>query len=727
MTPPTGLRRAALVVVGAGAAVALVGSLVPATRAPAVVLISVLATLAPAVGAVVHRATRPVVWALVTVMLTGWTLSIGLGTRWPVFGEAAQDVGTLVGAGIVVHMFAQHVRSRPGERRARRRAAWVGRADLAILVVLVGLVVAQVVTTARADDAAPSAYAAPADLLLIALVLRLLLSRAGITTSLRLFITGCVLAGVYDVVAASSGTRLQPLQAPISVLWAVAMALLVAAALQPSMAVAFSPASLRRLRPESGRVLGLVALAPVPLALALLPAPGRLPLLVHVAAGALVSALVIVRGAGALLASEGHAARDPLTRLANRRGLQIAFDHLLIAARPGDTEIGRLALLDLDDFKEVNDTHGHETGDLLLCAVGERLSAAVGATGTVARSGGDEFVLVLRPGAPPVPDVLAAAFGQPVQLGGMAQRDVVVRCSAGWVPLTPASELPLALADADIALYASKGAARGTATRFDPAQREAVLGQLGLGEDLRRVLRGDPAAGELFLLFQPLVELRTRAVVGCEALVRWQHPTRGVLGPDTFLPVAELQGHGAAVDTWVLDQACAAAAQWSAQGTRRTVSVNLGRSSLVDPDLAVRVRAALATHGLAADRLHLEITEHDQLPPEAGVLPLQELAELGVRVSLDDFGTGYTSLAYLHRYPVTLLKLDRSVTGPDTSAELIAGITGLAGALGIEVLAEGVESEEQHARLLAFGIDAGQGWLYGAPVPAEQLPAAVAT
>ncbi|WP_133379211.1 putative bifunctional diguanylate cyclase/phosphodiesterase [Klenkia marina] len=725
MIPASGrLPRALATALGIGTGLALPAALVPATRPTAVVVISVLATVAPAVGALRHRAVGLLPWVVVTGMLVGWTLSITFGTRWPGFGERAQDAGTVFGLGLALYLFTRHVRSLPTDRRTRERAVWGRRADLAVLVVLFGLAAAQVVTTAHAPDAPPSAFWAPIDVMLVALVLRLLFSRAGLTTSLRLFIAACVAAAVYDAVASSSGLRLQPLHAPVSMVWALAMALVVLAALHPSMTTAFSSATLRRLRPESGRVLGLVALAPVPLALALLPAPGRLPLIVHVAAGTAVSALAIVRGAQALLSSEGHAARDPLTGLANRRGLQIAFDQLLVDARPGDAEVGRVALLDLDDFKAVNDTHGHETGDLLLCAVGERLSAAVGGDGTVARSGGDEFVLVLRPGAPSVQQLLSTAFGSPVQLAGLARRSVPVRCSAGWVPLSPASELPLALADADIALYASKGAHRGAATEFAPQQREAVLGQLGLGEDLRRLVAGDPAVGSLFLLFQPLVDMRTRAVLGCEALVRWQHPTRGLLGPDTFLPVAELQGQGAAVDTWVLDRACAVAATWAEQGLERTVSVNLGRSSMIDPGLSVRVRRALRSTGLPPGRLHLEITEHDQLPAEAGVAQLHELAELGVRVSLDDFGTGYTSLAYLHRYPVSMLKLDRSVTGHDTSAELISGITSLAGALGIEVLAEGVECEAQHARLVSFGIDAGQGWLYGQPVPADQLPAA---
>jgi diguanylate cyclase (GGDEF)-like protein len=710
-----------------GAVAALVLAFLPATRSAAVVAISLLATLAPLVGCLLHRPARLLPWVVATGMLTGWTLSITFGARWPVLGEYAQDVGTLFGVGLVLYMFTQHVRSRPVDRRTHERAVWGRRADQVTLVLLIGLASAQVLTTARAASAPASAYWAPLDVLMIAVVLRFAFSRAGLTPSIRLFIAGCVAAGIYDAAASTTGIRLQPLDSVLSVVWAVSMACMVVAALHPSMAVAFRSSALRRLRPESGRVLGLMALAPVPLALAVLHPSGRLPWLVYLATACVVATLAIVRGAQALLSSEGHAGRDPLTGLANRRGLQIAFDELLLTARPGADHVGRLALLDLDDFKDVNDTHGHEAGDHLLIAVGERLSAAVGDTGTVARSGGDEFVLVLRPDAPAVADIVTAAFGAPLALRGPLPHSSLVRCSAGWVPLTAASQLPLALADADIALYVSKGSRRGAATEFAPAQRDEVLGQIGLSDDLRRLIAGDGDAGELLLVFQPLVDLRTRLVLGCEALVRWQHPTRGLLGPDTFLPVAEAQGHGAAVDTLVLRQACQVAARWAEQGLDRTVSVNLGRSSMTEPDLADQVRDALACSGLAPHRLHLEITEHDQLPVDAGVDALRQLADLGVAISLDDFGTGYTSLAYLQRYPITLLKLDRSITGADAGDDLIAGITSLAGILGMAVLAEGIETEEQHARLAAFGIDAGQGWLYGRPVPADQLDVLQAT
>ncbi len=702
-------------------------ALVPATRSPAVVVVSLLATVSPLVGVALFRPAKVLPWGVAVAMLSGWSISIAVGVRWPTVGETAQDVGTVVGVCLLLNLISQHVRARPTDRRSRERATWGRRADQAALAVLVALAFAQVVTTARAADAPASAYWAPLDVLMIAFVVRFVFSRAGLSPSLRYFVAGCVVAGIYDAAASSSGVRLQPLDSWMSVVWSVSMALFVAAAVHPSMAGAFRGAALRRLRPESGRVLGLVALAPVPLALAVLHPAGRLPWLVYLGAACLVAALAVVRGAQALLASEGHAGRDPLTGLANRRGLQIAFDELLLSARPGDPHVGRVALLDLDDFKDVNDTYGHEAGDHLLIAVGERLSAAVGADGTVARSGGDEFVLVLRPGAPSVADLVATAFGAPLDLQGPVRQRSFVRCSAGWTELVPGSQLPLVLADADIALYVSKGVHRGSATRFAAEQRDEVLGQLGLSEDLRRLLAGADDTGELVLVFQPLVDLRTRALLGCEALVRWQHPTRGLLGPDTFLPLAEAQGNGAAVDTLVLRQACTVAAGWVEQGLDRTVSVNLGRSSMIQPDLADRVRAALRDSGLPPTRLHLEITEHEQLPVDAGVEALRELAALGIAISLDDFGTGYTSLAYLQRYPVTLLKLDRSITGADAGDDLIAGITSLAGTLGMAVLAEGIETEQQHARLAGFGIDAGQGWLYGRPVPADQLDALQAT
>jgi diguanylate cyclase (GGDEF)-like protein len=712
VTAPAALRALAL----SAAAVVLALGAWPPTRVGTVLTITALAATAPLVAVHRYRPARPEPWVAISAMLACWWAALAFAHSAPVVAVGTQALGIAVATGLFAVLFTRQRRAAPRDRRRTRRETWGHRSDQAMVAVVIGLALAQAVAGALAPGAPWSVAFAPFDLVLICLLLRFTASRADLGPSMRLLVVGGVGAAVYDCLVADSGVRITGPQTDQNVVWVVAMLFFLAGTLHPGMVTAFSPARLTRLRSESDRLLGTAPLVLVPVALALLDSAAALPLTVHLGAAAAVAALAIVRGAQTIRASEQLARRDPLTGLANRRGLRVAFADLVPPTTDPVARVGRLAVLDLDDFKHVNDTYGHETGDGLLVAVAGRLADAVGGTGTVTRSGGDEFVLLLRPGAPDVDALLATAFAAPVPLAGL---DFPVRCSAGWVELTGASELPLALADADVALYASKDGARGRATRFAPEQREQVLGSLALGADLRRLVAGDPAAGELVLLFQPLVSLPSRTVRGCEALVRWRHPERGLLSPDTFLPVAEAQGHGAAVDTWVLRRACAEALHWP--DPTWTVSVNLGRSSMVCPDLAATVRDTLAETGLPAARLHLEITEHDQLPADAGVLALHSLAADGVGLALDDFGTGYTSVAYLQRYPITVLKLDRSVTGPDASVGLLRGLVGLADALGTTVLAEGIETDEQCARLARLGVDAGQGWLFGRPVPADRL------
>ncbi|WP_225235149.1 putative bifunctional diguanylate cyclase/phosphodiesterase [Klenkia terrae] len=726
MSTPT--RRAASSATGVLAlAVALTLVLVPAavwpaTRVPAVLTATALAVLAPLVAIRWHRPPRPGPWLAMSAMLACWLVALALATSAPTSGVVVQTVGIAVALGLFGVLFGRQRRGGPDERRRTRRETWGRRTDQLVVAAVVVLAVAQSVAAAMTPGVPWATSVAPFDLVLICLLLRFAASRADLGTSMRLLLAGGVAAAAYDCLSSADGVRLPGPQAGTGVLWTAAMCLFVAGSLHPDMRTAFTGARLSRLRSESARLLGLTPLVLVPVALWLVDDAGHLPTTAYLGAAAVVGALAIVRGAQTIRGSEQQARQDPLTGLANRRGLRIAFDDLVPPGTPDDVVVGRLAVLDVDDFKHVNDTYGHETGDRLLVAVSLRLAAAVGERGTVARSGGDEFVLLLPPDGVGVPEVIASAFRAPVVLDrGPTDRALPVRCSAGWVDLTGASELPLALADADVALYTSKGATRGAATRFATAQREEVLGQLSLGADLRRLVAGEPDAGELVLLYQPLVALPSRVVQGCEALVRWAHPGRGLLGPDTFLPVAEELGHGADVDAWVLREACAAAQAWP--DPTWTVSVNLGRSTMSDLRLADRVRRVLADTGLDPHRLHLEITEHDQLPADAGVQTLRELAAAGVGVSLDDFGAGYTSVAYLQRYPVSVLKLDRSITGPDAAGALLSGLVGLAGALGISVLAEGVETDEQCARLARLGIDAGQGSLFGRPVPTEQLVA----
>ncbi|WP_091069110.1 putative bifunctional diguanylate cyclase/phosphodiesterase [Klenkia brasiliensis] len=710
MSPATRLRALVL-----AAAVLALGAW-PTTRVATVLTITALAALAPLVAVRRYRPDRPEPWLAISAMLACWWSAIAFGHSAPTVAVTTQALGIAVATGLFAVLFARQRRAAPRDRRRSRREVWGRRSDQAMVAVVIALALAQAVAGALVPGAPWSVAFAPFDLVLICLLLRFTASRADLGPSMRLLVVGGIGAAVYDCLAADSGVRIPGPQATQNVVWVAAMLFFLAGTLHPGMATAFSPARLTRLRSESARLLGTAPLVLVPVALALLDSAAALPLTVHLAAAAAVAALAIARGAQTIRASEGLARRDPLTGLANRRGLRAAFEDLVPPTTDPAHRVGRLAVLDLDDFKHVNDTYGHETGDALLVAVAGRLTDAVGASGTVTRSGGDEFVLLLRPGARDVGAVLATAFAAPVPLAGLS---FGVRCSAGWVDLTGASELPLALADADVALYASKDGARGRATGFSPEQREQVLGSLALGADLRRLVAGDPAAGELMLHYQPLVALPSRTVRGCEALVRWRHPERGLLSPDTFLPVAEAQGTAAAIDTWVLREACRSATTWPDPDW--TVSVNLGRSSMVCPDLAATVRATLAETGLPAARLHLEITEHDQLPADAGVLALHELAADGVGLALDDFGTGYTSVAYLQRYPITVLKLDRSVTGCDASPALLSGLVGLADALGTTVLAEGIETDEQCTRLARLGVDAGQGWLFGRPVPADRL------
>lgn len=723
MTTPGRVPSAALPVAGVLTVAVVVLTSLPGTRTPTVLGITALATLAPLVGLRLHRPDRRGPWLAVSAMLACWLVSLAVrGTSLPA-AIGLQTLGLTIAGGLFAILFARQRCRAPGDRRRTVRENWGRRADQLVVGTVVLLAVAQSAVAAMAPGAPWSVAFAPFDIVLVCLLLRFAASRADLSTSMLLLVAGGVCAAVYDSLTADSGTRILGPQHPFTVVWALGMCLFVAGALHPSMRDAFPDHGRRRLRSESARLVGLVPLVLIATALSLLDPAGRLPTWLYLSAGAVVAGLAIVRGAQTIARSEDQARHDPLTGLANRRGLRFAFDAQLPTTAPSVTPVGVLAVLDLDDFKHVNDTYGHETGDALLVAVGTRLAEAVGADGTVARSGGDEFVLLLRPGADDVSEVLATAFARPFRLdNGLMEQAFTVRSSAGWVELTGASDLWRSLADADVALYASKQGPKGTATRFEPAQREAVLGQLALAEDLRRLLRGETGVGDLELVFQPLVSLTDRRVLGCEALLRWRHPTLGLLSPDDFLPLAEVQGNGAALDTWVLHQACAVAAGWAGHGLPWTVSVNLGRSSMVDPELRCRVQTALARSGLSPHRLHLEITEHDQLPADAGVQALRALAATGVQVSLDDFGTGYTSLAYLQRYPVTVLKLDRSVTGIDSPTALLAGVVGMATALGITVLAEGIETEEQADRLAALGVDRGQGWLFGRPVPAEQLP-----
>ncbi len=462
VTPPAAVRALAL----SAAAVVLVLGAWPTTRAATVLTVTALAATAPLVAVRRYRPARPEPWVAISAMLACWWAALAFAHTAPTVALVTQALGIAVATGLFVVLFTRQRRAAPRDRRRSRRETWGHRSDQAMVAVVIALALVQAVAGALVPGAPWSVAFAPFDLVLICLLLRFTASRADLGPSMRLLVAGGVGAAVYDCLAADSGVRIPGPQTTQNVVWVVAMLLFLAGTLHPGMATAFSPARLTRLRSESARLLGTAPLVLVPVALALLDSARPLPLTVHLAAAAAVAALAIVRGAQTIRASEHLARRDPLTGLANRRGLRVAFEDLVPPTTAPTHLAGRLAVLDLDDFKHVNDTYGHETGDALLVAVAARLADAVGDSGTVTRSGGDEFVLLLHPGAPDVDTLLTGAFAAPVPLAGLT---FGVRCSAGWVELTGASELPLALADADVALYASKDGARGRATRFSPS------------------------------------------------------------------------------------------------------------------------------------------------------------------------------------------------------------------------------------------------------------------
>ena len=411
---------------------------------------------------------------------------------------------------------------------------------------------------------------------------------------------------------------------------------------------------------------------------------------------------------------------DALTGLPNR----VLF-HERLAALVAERAPAGLLCLDLDHFKLVNDTLGHPAGDALLRQVAERLRACLGGDGLVARLGGDEFAVLHRaerPALVALADRIIAALCRPFALDG---QDVTVGVSIG-IALAPehGDDPDGLLRKADTALYAAKADGRRTRRLFEPAMDAALQARRALERDLRAAI----AAEALEVHYQPLVDARTLAVTGCEALLRWRHPERGFVSPADFIPVAEETGLIASLGEWVLARACREAAGWP-RPVR--VAVNLSPVQFRAPDLVGTVARALAESGLDPARLELEITEQVMLEESAAnIAVLHRLRGLGVRIAIDDFGTGYASLSYLRAFPFDKIKIDRSFTaalGQEAAAlAVVQAVIGLGASLGTTTVAEGVETEAQLAVLRRSGCDEVQGFLFSRPVPAADLRALVA-
>ena len=416
------------------------------------------------------------------------------------------------------------------------------------------------------------------------------------------------------------------------------------------------------------------------------------------------------------------AGHDLLTNMPNRHLFREKLEAALALARRGETVA--ILFLDIDRFKSVIDTLGHSVGDTLLRLVGNRLKNTLRETDVVARLGGDEFA------------VLHVGWNRPKDIGALAERlirvvsevydfdglQAAIGLSIGIaVAPTDGADVDSLLRSADTALYRAKAEGRGTFRFFEPEMGARLLHQRQLELDLRRALK----AGEFELFYQPIHDLQTMKITTCEALLRWRHPSRGMVAPDEFIPVAEECGVIETLGEWVIQQACADAAAWPSE---ISVAVNLSTAQFKSPTLVAAVVGALNSSGLAGERLELEITESLLLEDdEATMSVLRRLRGLGARIALDDFGTGQSSLGHLRNFPFDKIKVDRSFVSEmcvrDDCRAIVAAIAGLGKALRIVTTAEGIETEEQRLQINELGCCEAQGYLFSRPMPLADLTA----
>jgi diguanylate cyclase (GGDEF)-like protein len=419
------------------------------------------------------------------------------------------------------------------------------------------------------------------------------------------------------------------------------------------------------------------------------------------------------------------AIHDPLTGLPNRSLVLDRAEQILARARRLDVPVTAL-FMDIDGFKQINDRYGHQAGDEVLRTVGARLHAVLRESDTVGRLGGDEFVMLvdtvgLDAGPELVAERILDVLRQPIQLPPPAASSILVTASIGIATGRPTSAESL-LVDADLALYKAKAVGKDGYVLFESAMQTAAQDRMHLEMDLTNAL----AADEFFLAYQPMLDLTNQRVVGVEALLRWDHPTRGVVAPDEFIPLAEDSGLIVPIGRWVLEQACLQAVAWQESGYELGISINVSARQLERTAFVEEVRAALNDSGLDPGGLTLEITETVLMrQPDVTAHLLRELKDLGVRIAVDDFGTGYSSLAYLRQFPVDSLKIDRTfITGLTDSGEahaLTHTLIQLGKALGLQTLAEGVEQSSQARQLQLEGCDLAQGFLFARPLAPEAV------
>jgi diguanylate cyclase (GGDEF)-like protein len=446
--------------------------------------------------------------------------------------------------------------------------------------------------------------------------------------------------------------------------------------------------------------------------------------LAHHVGTAIENARLIERLRTEVSQKEYQSLHDTLTGLGNRDLFVARTDDALRASRTGGWSVA-VMLMDLNRFKDVNDTLGHHHGDLLLQQVARRIGTVLPEPGMIARLGGDEFVVLL-------PQIRSQEQAEQIAIGiqvALQQPFVVDRMqlavtAAIGIAVAPAhgTEVSALLQHADIAMYNAKENGDGGVEVYDPDHNRHSTRRLTLAAELQTAI----ADGDLEVHYQPKAVLETGALVGVEALVRWQHPTHGPIPPDEFVPLAEGSGQMRAMTTLVLDRVLQQIGAWRDAGVDLAVSVNLSVRSLIDLDFAGQLDALCRTRGVDPSALVLEITETQMMAdPTRTIRMLERLAALGIEISVDDFGTGYSSLSYLQRLPVHEIKVDKSfvlgMTADDANTKIVRSIVDLGHNLGLRVVAEGVEDRITWDALAALGCDIAQGYYLSRPLPGPQL------
>ncbi len=421
-----------------------------------------------------------------------------------------------------------------------------------------------------------------------------------------------------------------------------------------------------------------------------------------------------------------QATHDELTGLANRVHI---LDDLagMLGRNSGATTVAAI-VIGLDDFKDVNDSLGHAFGDLLLSAVAGRITSILGFGDVAARVGGDQFTVVLERSRgenqiAELAEQILSAIAQPYEIEG---REITITGSAGLVfDHDRTNSADILLRNGDIAMYRAKALGKRRSVAFETKMHEASFDRLELRADLARAVE----AGQLVAHYQPVVDIQTGRITGAEALIRWEHPQRGLLGPGMFIPLAEESGLINPIGEWILRRACADLAEWrrdfDAPADELTMSVNLAVQQLHDERIIDSVRQAVQTAGVPADRLVLEVTESTLITDtERTRSTMRELRRLGARLAVDDFGTGYSSLGYIQQFEFDVLKIDKSFVDhldADTNQRIVTAVLDLAHQLEVRTVAEGIETEPQAEVLRRLGCHYGQGYLYSRPVPVAEF------